>query len=172
MFGGWSTTIDPIQLADKGARLTGEIPLKGMRRLVEMCRDERGTVIVDLHFERDPSDGLRVMRGRVDARVGLTCQRCMGRLDVELHTEPRLSLLKRGEREDLLETGDALLVEHPMPLGLLIEDELLLEMPMVPMHPADQCPAPRGAMVDEAKKKEAARPNPFSILEKLKHTDR
>ncbi len=172
MLGSWSTTIDPIQLVEKGARLAGELPLKGLRRLVEMCRDDHGTVIVDLHFERDPSDGLRVMHGRVDARVRLICQRCMGRFDVELHSEPRLSLLKPGEREDLLETGDALAIEHPIPLGVLIEDELLLEMPMVPMHPADQCPAPQGVIVDGARNKEATRPNPFSVLEKLKRGDR
>src|SRR5437762_7573529 len=131
MLGSWSTPIDPIQLADKGARLTGELPLKGMRRLAELCCDEQGAARVDLQFERDPG-GLRVMHGSVDVRVGLICQRCMERFDVELKTRPRVLLLKPGEREDLLEGGDAIAIEHPLPLAQLVEDELLLELPMVP----------------------------------------
>lgn len=163
--------VDPIQLAEKGARLTGELPLSGMRRLVEMCADEQGSVSVDLQFERDPSDGLRLMRGRIDARVGLTCQRCMERLDVELTTEPRLALLTPGEHEHLLEAGDALVIEQPLTLGELIEDELLLEVPMVPMHVSAECPAQSLMAADEGEPK-GTRANPFSVLGKLKQTDR
>lgn len=163
--------IDPIQLAEKGARLTGELPLSGMRRLVEMCADEQGSVSVDLQFERDLSDGLRLMRGRIDARIGLTCQRCMERLDVELTTEPRLVLLTPGEHEHLLEAGDALVIEQPLTLGELIEDELLLEVPMVPMHVSAECPAQRLVAVDKPAQM-GTRANPFSALGKLKQTDR
>lgn len=171
MLGGWSTTIDPIQLAETGARLTGEFPLSGMRRLVEMCADEQGSVNVDLHFERDLSDGLRLMRGRIEARVGLICQRCMERLDVGLATEPRLILLRPGEHEHLVETGDALVIDRPLTLGELIEDELLLEVPMVPMHVSDACPAQSLVAADKPEQRET-RANPFSALGKLKQSDR
>lgn len=170
MLGGWSTIIDPIRLADTEARLEGELPLDGLRRLVEMCLDERGSVTVALQFERDPSSGLRVMHGRIGARAGLRCQRCMERVDVEIVSEPRLVLLKPGEREDLLEAGDAILIEKPMTLGALIEDELLLEVPMVPMHPADRCPVTL-ASGDPARPSEPPPSSPFSVLKKLKRTD-
>lgn len=171
MLGGWSTTIDPIQLAGKGARLTGELPLRGLRRLIEVCGNAQGAVEVDLQFERDPAGGLHVMHGRLTARVGMTCQRCMERFAVDLHSEPRVTLLRPGEREDLLESGDAVVVERPVTLGQLVEDELLLEVPMVPMHPADLCPA-RASVAAKVEEQEAARPNPFSVLERLKRTDR
>jgi uncharacterized protein len=86
----------------------------------------------------------------------------------ELTSEPRLALVRAGEREDLLDTGDALLVEHPLTLGALIEDELLLEMPMVPLHPVDRCPAADRS----TQQAEAKRSSPFSVLERLKRTDR
>lgn len=172
MLGGWSTTIDPIQLAGKGARLTGELPLKGLRRLIEMCWDEQGAVAVDLQFEREPADGLHVMHGRLVARAGLACQRCMERFAIEIVSEPRVALLEPGEREDLLESGDALLIDGPITLGQLIEDELLLEVPMVPMHPADHCAARRTTVAGGTEEKESARPNPFSVLERLKRSDR
>lgn len=169
MLGSWSSMIDPIQLADKGARLTCELPAKGMSRLVEMCADETGSVHIDLTFERGSSEGLRVMHGRIVARIYLTCQRCMERLAYELRAEPRLLLLRPGEREDLLQSGEATVVERPVTLGALVEDELLLEMPMVPMHPADRCPSGR---LTDAEKSASTRTHPFSVLEKLKHKDR
>lgn len=171
MLGGWSSIIDPIQLADKGARLSGELPLKGMSRLVEMCLDDDGSVRVDLQFERGASGGLRVVYGTLAARLYLTCQRCMERMAYELKSEPRLLLLRAGEREELLEIGEALVVERPVTLGALVEDELLLEMPMVPLHPLDRCPAAHATNRSE-EREETIRPNPFSVLEKLKHTDR
>ena len=169
MLGGWSSTVDPIQLADTGARLTGELPLKGMSRLVEACSDDVGSVRIDLQFERTRSDGLRTMSGTIAAQVHLTCQRCMAGMSFELEARPRLLLLRPGEHEDLLETGDAIVVEHPVPLSALVEEELLLQMPMVPLHPADRCPieTKSGAV----QKKEEARSNPFAVLEKLKRTD-
>lgn len=171
MLGGWSTTIDPIQLAEKGARLTGELPLSGMHRLVKMCADEQGSVSVDLHFERDLSDGLRLMRGRIDARIGVICQRCMERFEVGLTTEPQLILLRPGEHEHLVETGDALIIDQPVTLGELVEDELLLEVPMVPMHASDACPARSFVAADKPEQRET-RANPFSALGKLKQSDR
>ncbi len=170
MLGSWSATIDPIQLADQGARLTGELSVKGMSRLVEMCLDDAGSVRVDLRFERGPSDGLRVMHGAIVAHVHTTCQRCMGRLSVELQSRPRLFLLRPGEREDLLETGDAVVIEHPLALSELVEDELLLEMPMIPMHAEEHCPGARSGR--EVGPENSTRPNPFSVLKKLKRTDR
>lgn len=171
MLGGWSATIDPIQLADKGARLTGELPLKGMSRLVEMCLDDDGSVSIDLQFAHDSADGLRVMHGTISARVHLTCQRCMSRMPVELSSRPRVFLLRPGEREDLVEAGDAVVVGQPLTLGALVEDELLLELPMVPMHPRAHCPA-GGTGAEEAGSPGGARPNPFSVLQKLKPPDR
>lgn len=170
MLGSWSTMIDPIRLADTGARLSGELPLNGLRRLAEMCLDEQGSVTVNLQFEHDPSNGLRVMHGRITAHAVLLCQRCMERFDVAITSEPRLALLKPGEREDLLEAGDAILIEKPIALGALVEDELLLEVPMVPMHPADQC-AVAPAADNEPPGSEPKRSSPFSALTKLKRTD-
>lgn len=168
MPGGWSSLIDPIQLADKGARLSGALPLKGMRRLAELCLDDTGSVTIDLQFER--SHGLRMMHGTIDARVRLTCQRCMESFESDLKTRPRLLLLRHGERDELLGAGDVLVVEKPVAISAIVEDELLLVMPMVPIHPAENCPAT--PPTDRSDEKEQTRPHPFSVLDRLKRTDR
>jgi len=168
MSGGWPSSIDPVQLADKGARLTGEITLAAMPRLAQMCRRDGGSVNIDLHFERSDPNGLRVMHGTVRASMPVTCQRCLNEMALELTIEPRLIVLRPGEREDLERDAEVLVVERPVSLSALVEDELLLAMPMIPMHAPASCAAsirPAGAGTEPSA-------NPFSVLEQLKRGDR
>ena len=163
--------IDPVQLAEKGARLSGELPISGMARLVGMCRDDSGSVRIDLEFKRDSSSGLRTMSGSISARVNVTCQRCLDNMALALSSTPRLLLLRPGERDDLLESGNALAVERPIALGTLVEDELLLALPMVPMHSIESCRV--RATPDESTHRKIEtggkeRANPFSVLATLK----
>lgn len=175
MSGSWPSTIDPVQLADTGARLTGELPLKGMRRLLESCLEDTGSAAIDLQFERNQGDGVRMMWGTIDARLRFTCQRCLEPFDFDLHSQPRLLLLLPGERAAFAEDGDvpidALVVEQPIALSALIEDELLLVMPMVPLHAASDCPVQRvSSKPAKEPAKERKKTNPFSVLEQLKRT--
>jgi uncharacterized protein len=171
MSGGWPSTIDPVQLADQGAHLRGELLVRGMARLVAMCLSDEGTAHVDLKFERSQGDGVRTLRGTIDVRLRMTCQRCLMPFDLDVHSDPELLLLRPGERDDLADTGDVLVVEQPVALSDIVEDELLLVMPMIPMHDADQCPATTSVQVKTKIEKET-RQNPFSVLENLKRTDR
>jgi len=175
MLGSWSSIVDPIQLAEAGAGLSGELPLHGLARLVAMCRDDDGSVTIDLQFERNPIDGRRSIRGTIDARVNVVCQRCMESMTLVLSMRPRILVLNASERDELAEGGNALVVERPITLGTLIEDELLLSMPMVPMHAVENCgtervPALRlNSKSGRAGKKQA---NPFAVLATLKRSDR
>lgn len=170
MLGGWPATVDPILLADQGTRLAGEASLESFVRLAEACLDASGSVMIDLAFERSAGDGLRIMHGTIRTRVRLTCQRCLEPMDVDLQAEPNLVLLRPGEHPELVESGDARVFERPVPLAELVEDELILALPMVPMHALERCPA-KGAL-GEGDKREAARPNPFAVLGRLKGRDR
>jgi len=75
MSGGWPSSIDPVQLAEKGTRLAGELTLAAMPRLLQACPHSSGSVNIDLRFERGDPDGLRIMHGTVRAIVRATCQR-------------------------------------------------------------------------------------------------
>ena len=175
MLGGWSSIIDPIQLAEKGARLSGELPVKGLSRLVEMCCNDEGSVRIDLQFEHDPVDDLRTLRGTIDARINVTCQRCMESMVLSLSAYPHLLLLRAGDRDELMEGGNALAVERPITLGSLIEDELLLSMPMVPMHPSENCRAQESRellKLQEFAPNEKKRTKPFAVLAALKNAKR
>lgn len=166
------TAIDPIQLAEKGARLTGTLPLKAMTRLTSSCLEDTGTVHVDLTFGRVEGGDVLEMSGTVRAAVRVACQRCLEPMGLELKSDTRLLLLRPGEREHLLtQEADALAVDHPLSLSELAEDELLLVLPMIPMHPPGACPV--GARLSPAEKQgQTAGRNPFSALDRLKRTKR
>jgi uncharacterized protein len=162
---GLPALIDPVLLAERGARLAGRLALKGMPRLCESCVGEAGEVEVDLEFRR-PGE-LREMAGEVRAVIRVRCQRCLEPMELTLQTSPHLILLRPGEREDLVEAeADTLVVDKPVALGTLIEDELILALPMIPMHAPGACPS--GAEGETTPQKR----NPFAVLQNLKKTDR
>jgi uncharacterized protein len=164
--------IDPIRLADEGVRLAGELPLSEFPRLREMVRAGSGEepVTIELNFERTVQ-GMRVMRGWLHTRLSMTCQRCLETVVVVLEAKPFAELLRPGERSTGgTDDAETLTVEGPQPLSGLVEDELLLVMPMVPMHDEGECAAPSaiGKVVPAPEKK----PNPFLVLRERRAKDR
>jgi uncharacterized protein len=172
MSGSLPEIIDPIQLADQGIRLTGELPAGAMTRLTELCLDAQGNATVDLQFRRT-SGGLHTLRGRIAARLGFRCQRCLERLEQEVVSEPVLFFFRPGAAQaGVPDEAETLVVESPMVLAEFVEDELLLALPMMPRHPAGTCGA--GVQDGRARKEtpaETAKPNPFAVLEKLRRQD-
>ncbi|MFQ5995930.1 MAG: YceD family protein [Acidiferrobacterales bacterium] len=165
MSSGLPATVDPISLADAGARLTGELPVKAMGRLRAMCLDDEGQATAELHFERSGDEGLRQMRGTITAEVHAACQRCLEPMTLVLKAEPSLVLVKPEERSDLLEQqSEVLVADKPISLSSIIEDELLLAMPMIPMHDVGECPAGKRFRAQQRSSGE----NPFAVLNKLK----
>lgn len=159
--------IDPIQLAEKSAQLAGALPLKGMSRLLQACVDDVGEIRIDLQFGRDEGGGVLELYGSIGAKLHVACQRCLEPMDLTLKTDTRLLLLRAGERVDALAPeAEALTVDGPVSLHALVEDELLLVMPMIPMHPLATCPA-RGRVATPASPR---RSTPLSALGRLKQT--
>lgn len=139
MRGGLPAVIHPIELADAGTHLHGHLPFQDMHRLRTLCRDSGGEMSINLWFERD-AQGLRIMHGTLAGRLGLTCQRCLQAFDWEIHIEPRLILLKPGEPADgPADEAETRTIEAPLPLSEIVEDEVLLAMPMSPMHEPQAC---------------------------------
>lgn len=157
--------IDPILLAEKGAHLVGTLPLKAMPRLVEAGLGSGGEAQVDLHFGRAEIGNVYEMTGRVSATVHTVCQRCLEPMTLALAADVRLLLLRDGERtEGLAPEVEALVTGKPLRLSELVEDELLLGMPMIPMHPVEACAAKSFA------KSASPADKPLSGLSRLKRT--
>lgn len=162
MFDALPAVIDPLRLADEGARLCGELKIQGMPRLTGLCADAQGTASIDWQFERS-TQGLRQMYGPVRATVRVICQRCLQPFTLTISADTRLVVLNPGEtgandEADVLEA-------KPWPLSELVENELLLAMPMIPMHAPGECPA---GIPGAGEAGRSDRRNPFAALGKLK----
>ena len=102
--------------------------------------------------------------------VPLTCQRCMGTVDIPLDVNQwyrfvateDIAMAEDDSEEDLL------VMEPRFDLLAVLEDELLMALPLVPMH--DECPFPAVMQAGEDALAEPAsdKPNPFAMLAQLK----
>lgn len=162
---GLPVDIDPIKLAERGSHLTGTLPLRGMPRLTEFCLDDRGEVEVDLEFGRREQDNRPGMTGRLSTRLRVTCPRCLESVELRLEANPDVVLLKSDEGVlDEPDGPDSMVIGQTVELNHLVEDELLLALPMSPAHPEGRCPTgSANGPADQGK-----RINPFAVLEALK----
>jgi len=155
--------IDPLRLADEGVRLEGRIPGETFPRLRELSAPgstpEDATVV--LEFERT-THGVRLLHGTLRTRLTVICQRCLEPMSLELEAHPYLELRGPGEPATGTEEAEALEVEGPMHLSEWAEDELLLVMPMIPVHDERECSTPETGMSHDAATEGKA--NPFSSL--------
>lgn len=156
---GLPATIDPIRLADEGVRLAGALTCTALRRVCALSLDDRARAEIDLEFGRS-DDGVREMRGEIRLAMRVQCQRCLGDLDLALTVAPHL-FFTRPEERPLADALDQRVVDKPVALAEMVEDELLLAMPMFPMHAEGRCAARVRAESQPASK-------PLAALERLK----
>ncbi|MGB9669582.1 MAG: YceD family protein [Halothiobacillaceae bacterium] len=134
MFDQWQHPLDARALIRQGITLKGEVHVAELPRL-------QGTVLRDapirfsLSFGKN-DEGLAVVTGQVQGAVELTCQRCLEAVAIELDAEVGLGVVDSEEEAKRLppELDPLILGEEPLRLADLIEDEILLALPVVPMH--------------------------------------
>lgn len=167
MSGRLPREVDPIRLADEGIRLQGELAASGFARLAAVLPGGRLTepVAVDLRFERGPH-GERLLRGTVSTVIEATCQRCLAPVRIALAAAPCAVLVRSDDAAGAGGAAEVLAVEGLCSLPDLVEDELLLAMPMFARHGEGECTAP-GAVAPR-RTVSGERPNPFGALHGLK----
>ncbi len=164
--------LDLVQKANLGCEIEGEWPIKRLDRLADLLLSDSGAVSVKLRIGRE--EGVRFIRGRISARLQMTCQRCMQALDLALEAEVNLGMVTDESQADRLPEGCEPLVvsDEPMHLPSIVEDELLLALPLVPMHEADcsdylRQQEQRLADEEDQAKAEKEKQSPFSVLKDL-----
>ena len=81
----------------------------------------------------------------VSGEVELTCQRCLGSMPYKVEVERTLYLARNEaemERLDALPDSDAIQAGEILNLVDLVEDEVLLSLPLATMHAEGECPVP------------------------------
>jgi uncharacterized protein len=178
--------IDPLRLdvaafAAAEGELGGVWPAERMARLVAATSpppDGKPRADIEWHVE----GGRRVLLGagvqpslRVEAttEVTLECQRCLQPMRMDLEADRRIFFVEGEDTAAALDAeneDDVLALVAALDLPALIEDELLLALPLVPRH--DVCPEPLPhALVEDDPAREAA-DHPFAALAALKQGSR
>lgn len=161
--------IEPLRLAGLGRSVKGRLPLARLRRLGESLHSTAGEVGVELEFGVDERGRPRVL-GSVSARVEVLCQRCLADMVLPLDLDVRLYLaISEAEERDVPDGFDTLVVgDKPMMLADIVEDELILGLPLVAMHSRDAC----AATSEDADEQPGKGENPFAVLAALKKDER
>ena len=163
--------ITPFKLARQRRSLQGVLKLDTMARLTELLADSQGDVTVDLQFGVD-EQGVSYMRGHLSAQVALICQRCMEPVTVPLEAEVAVGFAVSDERARAMPESyePCILTEENALLSELIEDELILALPIVAMHPNESCQPWLERQQEELSDAEEAteKKNPFAVLASLK----
>lgn len=169
--------LDLAAFVRDGASLKGEWPVVLLPRLAESGAPEAPAdgwppVRWSLQGEiRQPKGGLAQawLQLTAQAQVSLTCQRCLKpvqeRLDIDrwirfVDTEAEAAAL------DVDSDDDVLAMPRHLDARELIEDELLLALPLVPRH--EVCPEPLAHIDEGEPAMEEGKPNPFAKLAALK----
>jgi uncharacterized protein len=165
--------LDVEALAKAGLSLDGAWPVTELERLAASAA--AGTTGGEVAWQAQGEH--RAVRGgqpqvwlhlKAHTHVMLECQRCLKPVPVEVHAE-RSFLFVHGENTaaelDADSEDDVLALTRALDLRTLVEDELLLELPLVPRH--EVCPEPL-QMADEEAPTAEEKPNPFAVLASLK----
>ena len=165
--------LDVALLAQEGLTLSGEWPLTELPRLQQsQCppQDAPATVVQwSARGELRPVSGQEPQTWlHLQARtpVWLACQRCLSPFSSEVAVEQPIRFVRGEDRAEVLDAEseyDVLALVPVLDLRQLIEDEILLALPIVPRH--DVCPTPVQAHpLDD----DAAASHPFAALASLK----
>lgn len=159
--------LDLARLADARAVLEGELPLARLGRLAPLLARADGVVRAHLEFARDLKR--EVVRGRVESELILTCQRCFGEVKIPVSADVDLiRVADEADAEALADGRDPLVAPNrEVELATLLEDELLLALPIVPLHEGDGACQRIGAD-PPASATEGRSRNPFAALAALK----
>lgn len=138
--------INGFEFARTGDTCRGAWPIAELPRIQDIVRGSAGDVEFTVDGIRD-SLGRPALRVVVGGVLQLTCQRCLEAMPYRIDAESVLVLARSeaeaeaGEIE--VEGPDRIVAAQEMPVRDMIEDEVLLAVPLAPRH--DRCAEARGA---------------------------
>lgn len=151
--------LDMAAFARAGAAARGTCPLEGMKRLMQdalpLADDGLAEVNWSAQGERRPVAGggeQFLLHLSVDTAVSMSCQRCLQPVSIPLQVQTTLRFVRDealAERLDEESEDDVLALSAALDLHELIEDELILALPIVPRHARCAQPLPMSAGADD-----------------------
>lgn len=156
--------IDAFRFARERQSLRGRIALLDLPRLRESLAGTPGSVDFLLQGSADPQ-GRSVLTLSLSAALSVTCQRCLDPVSVPVTPTARFVLAASEAElppvEEEPEEWTAIVGSTSMDVETLVEDELILALPIAPSHAEGECRAAREGGAGGVE-------NPFGVLASLK----
>lgn len=162
--------------AAEGMPLVETTLLQNMERLAQETRGLQPDLVVNWQANAELRAGSGAeadiwLHLQATASLPLTCQRCMSLVQTPVAVDQWYRFVATEEiamAEDDQSEEDLLVMAPQFDLLAVLEDELLMALPLVPMH--DQCPVAPVFDVGDSDLGVAAaeKPNPFAVLAQLK----
>ncbi len=152
---------DPLEFARGYKSLDGRIAIAHLDRVKQGLAAATGDVYFTLtgFLNESNEPGLRC---QVNGALQMVCQRCLEPMDYALEIDSSLLLTKDAEvlaAEDP-ETPDRIPAQRNLSIAALVEEEILLALPMAPYHAEAACTGPPHS--------ELGTLHPFAALARLK----
>ena len=158
--------IDALEFARSAQESTGSVPVSALKRLEDLLYDSAGTLRYGLTGRRDERNR-PLLDLAVSGELHLQCQRCLGLLEYAVDVRNLLLVVPEGAApEDDLEdpeAPDTIEANPALDVQALVEDEVLLSLPLAPRHAEGACESRF-----ETQSHESAAPSAFEKLAALK----
>jgi uncharacterized protein len=161
--------IDSLDFAANRREISGEIPIAELQRLQDVLETSRGILQYTVQGGVD-KQGIHFLDVGVAGQCRLRCQRCLEGFDYPVRLDTRLLLRDQASLDELdseadgtaEEEYDSILADKHLDVLDLLEDEILLSLPIAPKHALGTCQATDRENLQGAVK------NPFAVLAELK----
>lgn len=164
-------SVDAWRMVSARRSFEGTLPVAAMSRLCEMLASADGSVRFELDFGRDEL-GISYVDVQAEASLSLICQRSLEPFLLPVAVNARLGLIRlESEEAGLPPDCEPLLVPENGRLNPadVIEDELMLVLPLIPVNPDSRIPDEvTGPEPEDISADQGRSENPFAVLRKLK----
>jgi DUF177 domain-containing protein len=134
MPGGASKLRDIRKLAETRAAFDFDLPMTDLPGLPPELSAGGGRVQTQLRFGRE--QGFATAEVRLHAQLQVTCQRCMGPLSLAVDAKSPVVIVESEQEAEQAPAGmeTFLAPDGRLSLSALVAEELLLALPIVPLH--------------------------------------
>ena len=168
--------LDVVAFAAEAASLSADDPVPNYPRLVqELALPAPGAVV---HWQAVGEQRAGAL-GKAEpwlhlvaeTMVPLVCQRCLAPVDTLVASDRWFRFVAdevTADAQDDESEEDLLVVSRDFDLHALVEDELLMEIPVMPVHEVCPTPLQLSSSDEDFNAAEEAKPNPFAVLGALR----
>ncbi|MDG2394920.1 YceD family protein [Candidatus Thioglobus sp.] len=164
---GIPDNIKLLSFAKKGLIFSQTYSVKDFPRINEIVTNTDDKVKASLSFYIE-NGKIPCIEGSIEIDVALDCQRCLDEVKLNLNPTFKLAfIIHENQAEELDPSFETILnADEEFSTIEFLTDEVLISIPMIPMH-SHECQSykDKSPVIEQEERK-----NPFAILEQLKNS--